>query len=148
MRKVGLVGMMVSAAILVFGLMLVPITRAGGEYAPAFQTTATATAGAETDATPETTVTASPVGGGDATATVGATIGATVEATGTATAGAMMEATGTAMVEGATVAAARLPNTGSTAGPNVTMLVIAAALLVFGIATAATWLASRRGTQP
>ncbi len=168
MRRAALVGTIISAAILVFGLMLVPIVGANQGAGPAFQgdTTATATATADAGATPTTggaggatTVTATAAADGDttggaaATATVTATAAAAGDTTGggatadeTATAGAAGGGTtGGGTTDG--TSPGNLPNTGANDGPSAVMLTIAVALLIFGATAVATLLARRRGTQ-
>ncbi len=168
MRRAALVGTIISAAILVFGLMLVPIVGANQGAGPAFQgdTTATATATADAGATPTTggaggatTVTATAAADGDttggaaATATVTATAAAAGDTTGggatadeTATAGAAGGGTtGGGTTDG--TSPGNLPNTGANNGPSAVMLTIAVALLIFGVTAVATLLARRRGTQ-
>ncbi len=168
MRRAALVGTIISAAILVFGLMLVPIVGANQGAGPAFQgdTTATATATADEGATPTTggaggatTATATAAADGDttggaaATATVTATAAAAGDTTGggattdmTATAGAAGGGTtGGGTTDG--TSPGNLPNTGANDGPSAVMLTIAVALLIFGVTAVATLLARRRGTQ-
>ena len=169
MRRAALVGTIISAAILVFGLMLVPIVGANQGAGPAFQgdTTATATATADAGATPTTggaggatTVTATAAADGDttggaaATATVTATAGAA--GGGTTGGGATTDETATAGAAGGGTTGGgttdgtspgNLPNTGANNGPSAVMLTIAVALLIFGVTAVATLLARRRGTQ-
>ncbi len=170
MRRAALVGTIISAAILVLGLMLVPIVGANEGAVPAFQGDATATATADAGATPTTDGgAAGGTTGGvtDATATAtagdttggGTTGGAAATATETATAAAAGDTTGGGATtdETATAGAAggttdgtspgNLPDTGANDGPSAVMLTIAVALLIFGVTAVATLLARRRGTQ-
>jgi LPXTG-motif cell wall-anchored protein len=122
MRKATLIGTII-AAMLVFGLMLVPIAGASTDNAPLFQATETAVA-TESAATAEATAAAT-----TAATTAAATPGAT---------------TGTTAAT-ATTAPGTLPRTGGDSGMG-TILLGAAALFILGIAVA-TLLASRRGVQ-
>jgi LPXTG-motif cell wall-anchored protein len=124
MRKATLIGTIV-AAIMVFGLMLVPIAGASTAKAPALQTTATvaATEAATAEATTGTAATA--VATTSTVATTAATSGTTAAT--------------------ATTAPGSLPRTGGDSGMG-TILLGAAALFILGIAVA-TLLASRRGVR-
>jgi LPXTG-motif cell wall-anchored protein len=126
MRKAAIIGTMI-AAILVFGLMLVPIVGASGAAAPPLQTTETtvATEAATTVATEAAT--AAPTTGA-ATAVATPTTGATTAATATST------------------APGALPRTGGDSSVGILMLG-AAALFILGVAIA-TLLAGRRRAQP
>ncbi|HZG65735.1 MAG TPA: hypothetical protein VEZ12_03275 [Herpetosiphonaceae bacterium] len=134
MRRAALVGTMVTFAAMVFLVLTVTSARATSANLPALQATATATADADTTATVGAGTTAT-VGAGT-TATVGA--GTTATAGATATTGAATGTTATATSQG------QLPNTGASGGSNLTLLVIGAALLLFGGFAVMSLLTNRR----
>jgi LPXTG-motif cell wall-anchored protein len=127
MRKVTLIGTII-AAILVFGLMLVPIAGANNTAAPPLQATSAPTTAATEAATEAPTTAATEA----ATTAPAATAAATAAATTTAAT--------------ATTAPGALPRTGGDSGIGGILLGIAA-LFIIGVAVAML-VSSRRRVQP
>jgi LPXTG-motif cell wall-anchored protein len=123
MRKATLIGTII-AAILVFGLMLVPIAGANNTAAPPLQATAAPTTAA----------------------TEAATEAPTTAATEAATTAPAATAAATTTAATATTAPGALPRTGGDSGMGAILLGIAA-LFILGVAVAML-VSSRRRVQP
>ncbi|HEY3227791.1 MAG TPA: LPXTG cell wall anchor domain-containing protein [Roseiflexaceae bacterium] len=131
MRKATLIGTII-AAILVFGLMLVPIAGANTTAAPPLQATSEPTTAATEAATEAPTTAATEAATEAATTAPAATAAATEAATTTAAT--------------ATTAPGALPRTGGDSGMGAILLGIAA-LFIIGVAVAML-VSSRRRVQP